>query len=509
MELYLEQNLVVRMSLEKGDCIEVLQYHGGKSHWGVYTGKDTDTVIHLVRKSIAPKISDIKEDSFWDAVGKGQFKIRKNNEFDLQMKPFGKDDIVRRAKVSVKEHHYYSRFLKCSEQFVKLVRYGVDKKSKFNRYSIQNLDEARSLEKGDRIEIFQYNGAISHWGVYTGQDTDTVIHVIRNASILRMSSSSSLSESIITADDEIREDSFWDAVGNGQFEIRKNNEFDREIQPFEKDEIVLRAKRLVGGHHYSLFSNNCEHFVNLVRYGVCKSSQINKIFENLQLLILSLYCLRALRFCDNYLPSISILGFIRTIVVICKSIYIPLHEKANPKFLLSWIVFLMIHIFNLFSLWLHPECFKYNYFFILVSGGRRMDKPSFNKWFILFPTIIIGLTLCSKHWSYSNTLCGFCGVLLFLYSYEITHINYKLAINITFSVLESLMACSANRDLKISHEDNGPTFLLACCAVFASKYMSMWAEKRMLIYNILVRLNTTFLYLLLLCRIFLFIYRKH
>ncbi|XP_070805089.1 lecithin retinol acyltransferase [Pituophis catenifer annectens] len=51
------------------------------------------------------------------------------------------------------------------------------------------------------------------------------------------------------------------------------------------DEVVLRAKRLVGTTEYSLLWNNCEHFVTFCRYGSPVSFQTTKFCETVKMII--------------------------------------------------------------------------------------------------------------------------------------------------------------------------------------------------------------------------------
>ena len=56
---------------------------------------------------------------------------------------------------------------------------------------------------------------------------------------------------------------------------RVNNKHDDKYNPFPPSKIVQWAEELVGQEFcYSLTSNNCEHFVNKLRYGVSRSDQV-------------------------------------------------------------------------------------------------------------------------------------------------------------------------------------------------------------------------------------------
>lgn len=60
--------------------------------------------------------------------------------------------------------------------------------------------------------------------------------------------------------------------------VRINNELDRKWMPRNCAEIILKAMQLMNSRPqepYSLLQNNCEHFVNLCRYGQRFSRQIH------------------------------------------------------------------------------------------------------------------------------------------------------------------------------------------------------------------------------------------
>jgi hypothetical protein len=48
---------------------------------------------------------------------------------------------------------------------------------------------------------------------------------------------------------------------------------------YDADEIVLRATSRISEKNYSLFSNNCEHFVNWCRTGQATSRQVDRTFQ--------------------------------------------------------------------------------------------------------------------------------------------------------------------------------------------------------------------------------------
>lgn len=62
----------------------------------------------------------------------------------------------------------------------------------------------------------------------------------------------------------------------GRNNYRVNNKHDDKYRPLPCNKIVKRAEELVGQEvPYSLTSDNCEHFVNHLRYGVSRSDQVH------------------------------------------------------------------------------------------------------------------------------------------------------------------------------------------------------------------------------------------
>ena len=71
----------------------------------------------------------------------------------------------------------------------------------------------------------------------------------------------------------VKKERLRDVVGRDPYRI--NNKHDDKYNPFPPNKIIQRAEELVGQEFcYSLTSQNCEHFVNELRYGVSRSDQV-------------------------------------------------------------------------------------------------------------------------------------------------------------------------------------------------------------------------------------------
>ncbi|ELK38745.1 Group XVI phospholipase A2 [Myotis davidii] len=65
------------------------------------------------------------------------------------------------------------------------------------------------------------------------------------------------------------------SVVAGKDKYRVNNKHDRKYSPRPPIEIVRRAEEKVGQEMlFKVTSDNCEHFVNELRYGVSRSDQV-------------------------------------------------------------------------------------------------------------------------------------------------------------------------------------------------------------------------------------------
>ncbi|XP_058518865.1 phospholipase A and acyltransferase 2-like isoform X2 [Ochotona princeps] len=121
---------------------------------------------------------------------------------------------------------------------------------------------------GDLIEIFVVG--FQHWAVYVGNDY--VVHVVpagvRVSSIMCV-----LAKKAIVKKELLSEVA-------GKDEYRVNNKHDNKYPPLPSNKIVQLAMEKVGREvHYSLTHNNCEHFVNKLRYGISRSDQVMSVVK--------------------------------------------------------------------------------------------------------------------------------------------------------------------------------------------------------------------------------------
>ncbi|XP_043307500.1 phospholipase A and acyltransferase 5-like [Cervus canadensis] len=121
-------------------------------------------------------------------------------------------------------------------------------------------------QPGDLIEIFRR--FYRHWAVYVGDGY--VVHVAPPSNIPGALVASIMSSAVDKA--FVKKQRLRDVVGRDKYEV--NNKHDDKYKPFKPSEIVQQAEKLVGKEFsYNLFSNNCEHFANELRYGVPRSDQ--------------------------------------------------------------------------------------------------------------------------------------------------------------------------------------------------------------------------------------------
>ncbi len=121
-------------------------------------------------------------------------------------------------------------------------------------------------EEGDLIRVRRKQG-YCHFGIATSRTT--VVHYSD------FGSDSILEASKVT----VIETSLEDFLMGGKCE--KVYPFD---SPYERKEIVQRAKQLVGNKRfrnmiYNVVTNNCEHFASYIYYGEARSIQVEKVTD--------------------------------------------------------------------------------------------------------------------------------------------------------------------------------------------------------------------------------------
>lgn len=71
----------------------------------------------------------------------------------------------------------------------------------------------------------------------------------------------------------VKKELLYEVAGRNKYHV--NNKHDDKYSPLPPSKIVQRAEELVGREVlYKLTTENCEHFVNELRYGVSRSDQV-------------------------------------------------------------------------------------------------------------------------------------------------------------------------------------------------------------------------------------------
>ncbi|XP_074083743.1 phospholipase A and acyltransferase 3-like [Macrotis lagotis] len=135
---------------------------------------------------------------------------------------------------------------------------------------------------GDLIEIFR--PLYCHWAVYVGDGY--VVHLAPPGEYSGSGASSIMSALKNRA--IVKKELLCKVVGNDKYQV--NNKQDDKYTPLPPSKIVRRALEKVGKEvRYSLTSQNCEHFVNELRYGISRCDQVKDV-----LLIAAAYLLAGL-----------------------------------------------------------------------------------------------------------------------------------------------------------------------------------------------------------------------
>ncbi|XP_026112323.1 HRAS-like suppressor 3 [Carassius auratus] len=122
-------------------------------------------------------------------------------------------------------------------------------------------------EPGDLIEISR--GLYNHWAIYVGEGY--VIHLAPPSEHAHAGASSIMS--VLHEKATVKKDQLYEVVGNDEYCI--NNLLDDNYKPRPVREILRDAHSFLGKERpYSVFSQNCEHFVTELRYGKPHSRQV-------------------------------------------------------------------------------------------------------------------------------------------------------------------------------------------------------------------------------------------
>uniref|UniRef100_A0A8C4WJT2 LRAT domain-containing protein n=1 Tax=Gopherus evgoodei TaxID=1825980 RepID=A0A8C4WJT2_9SAUR len=115
---------------------------------------------------------------------------------------------------------------------------------------------------GDLIEISRFG--YRHWALYVGYGY--VIHLVTRTGFSSLMS-------VVADKAVVRKEPLWAVVKDDDYWV--NNKHDRKLPRRSVDQIIQEAESLVGKTMpYSVTSENCEHFVTKLRYGVARSDQV-------------------------------------------------------------------------------------------------------------------------------------------------------------------------------------------------------------------------------------------
>lgn len=118
------------------------------------------------------------------------------------------------------------------------------------------MSKSKQYKLGQHLRVS--NGLYTHHGIYVG--SGKVIHYAGKSNGLFDDSYSYVQESTL--------EEF--ASGRNVYQLTESN------AKYTASEIVQRAKSRVGENSYSVFTNNCEHFVNWCIHGEHNSAQVQR-----------------------------------------------------------------------------------------------------------------------------------------------------------------------------------------------------------------------------------------
>uniref|UniRef100_A0A8C8R7W9 LRAT domain-containing protein n=1 Tax=Pelusios castaneus TaxID=367368 RepID=A0A8C8R7W9_9SAUR len=138
------------------------------------------------------------------------------------------------------------------------------------RSSLKTVPAIAELELGDLIEIFRFG--YQHWAIYVGDGY--IIHLAPPSEMPEAGFASLMST--LTNKALVKKERLHDVVGRHRYRV--NNKHDRKLPPLPAAKVVRSAEQLVGQEMpYKVTSENCEHFVTELRYGVARSDQVRDV----------------------------------------------------------------------------------------------------------------------------------------------------------------------------------------------------------------------------------------
>ncbi|NXK70852.1 HRSL1 enzyme, partial [Sylvietta virens] len=121
-------------------------------------------------------------------------------------------------------------------------------------------------QPGDLIEI-KRSLIYQHWALYVGDGY--VIHVADIEARSGLGSSSPM----FAKGAKVKKELLTEVARNDKWVV--NNKYDRKLTPLPVEKIIQHAESLIDMEiPYSVFGNNCEHLVTLLRYDDKISDQV-------------------------------------------------------------------------------------------------------------------------------------------------------------------------------------------------------------------------------------------
>ncbi|XP_045711328.1 phospholipase A and acyltransferase 4-like [Phyllostomus hastatus] len=128
--------------------------------------------------------------------------------------------------------------------------------------------ESSECNPGDLIEMFR--DGFQHWALYMGDGYLVHLAVLRDSP----EASASREDLFLSKKAVVKKVPLADVKRST---YRVNNQLDKELQPLPVEQIISTAERMIGEKmEFDISSNNCEHFVTKLRYGVPRCLQIEK-----------------------------------------------------------------------------------------------------------------------------------------------------------------------------------------------------------------------------------------
>ena len=229
-------------------------------------GEDKVKLIHVAQTDAEKDEYEVCE----EVADLGHYIRRKElrrYDYDPQQ-AYAPVEVIERARCKLRKFEY-SPLENNSEHFVRSCKYKAEKLSQVTKEisapetGLTVISSTKELGCGDHVSwpTSMLFGLLSHHAIVVELKRDDIIKVIHAVPVDNVYN---VCEQEIDARNYIDKKQLY------------HYDYDPK-QVYEPYEVIQRAKSKLGKFNYSIFQNNCEHFVRWCKYNVKESQQVEKM----------------------------------------------------------------------------------------------------------------------------------------------------------------------------------------------------------------------------------------